>query len=168
MTDALLLAIRSFFKYKTPGSNILGCFFSALLLMVVFFWSTKAAIYILAYSRLVAIAVRMNIRSKRSYCATMNQKDSPFVLGQFLHRVKLLEMKVGEGTEEKDTLFLPHLITTVILKAEVRESDCTGSTKTGPQHLWGPYCSSSPPPLEGSYYYSLYSMIYCYSLSHLK
>lgn len=65
----------------------------------------------------------------------MNQKDSPFVLGQFLHRVKLLEMKVGEDTEEKDTLFLPHLITTVILKAEVRESDCTGSTKTGSQHL---------------------------------
>jgi len=50
----------------------------------------------------------------------MNKKDSHFVLRQFLHRVKLFEMKVGEDTEEQNALFLPCLITVVILKAEVR------------------------------------------------
>lgn len=110
----------SFFNFKTAGSTTLRCLFSALFLMVVLFWFTKSAIYVLAYLRLVAIAIRIHIMSKRSSCATMNKKDSPFILWQFLHRVKLSEMEVGEDTEEKDTLFLPGLITIVILKAEVR------------------------------------------------
>lgn len=68
---------------------------------------------------MVAIAVRRNIRSKRSYYATMN-KDTPFALRQVLHRVKLLGMKVGEDTEEIVMLFLFHLFTIDKLKAEVR------------------------------------------------
>lgn len=47
----------------------------------------------------------------------MNKRDSPFVLRQFLHRVKLLGVKVEEDTEDTDTL--PHLILITILKAEV-------------------------------------------------
>lgn len=50
----------------------------------------------------------------------MNKKESPFLLRKFLCRVNLSEMEVEEGSEEKDTLFLPSLITIVILKAEVR------------------------------------------------
>lgn len=127
VTDAPLLVIRAFFNYKTAGSNTLVCLFSALFLVVVLFYIHTiyvcmfwlyTAIYILAYLRLVAIAVRIHIMSKRSSCATTNKKDSPFILRQFLHRVKLSEM--GEDTEEKNILFLPSLITIVILKAEAR------------------------------------------------
>lgn len=53
----------------------------------------------------MAIAVRRNIRYKRSYYATINKKDTLFALRQVLHRVKLLGMKVGENTEEKVMLF---------------------------------------------------------------
>lgn len=57
---APLLVIRSSCNYKTAGSNTLVCLFSALFLMVVPFWFAKAAIYILAYLRLMAIAVRIH------------------------------------------------------------------------------------------------------------
>lgn len=66
----------------------------------------------------MAVAVKMNIRSKRLYCATMKKKNSHSQI--IFAQGKALRNESGVNTEEKDALFLLHLITIDILQAEVR------------------------------------------------